>query len=262
MGYIALDKIKHQNFGFKSDSALSFASEWSFLPLSSVELHQHISHLPICFYKNGSNIQIGLPTGIYKDINVLIHPQNFKSLIANTPAVVKRYPFNVSKLNEDGDVVFLVLEDETSFEHVEDENILDSNGELAQRGKEYLAFMIELNKQFEIDSRAIELIDKFKLLTPMSIKVNNPDKDELLTTRDDLYRIDSEKLKNLSKDELYELHAVNGLEIIHASITSMKNINGLLKMAQYHETLKDKKEEKLDLDEYFKENNDTLNFDW
>jgi len=259
MGYIPLDKTKHQNFGFKSDTALKFAQEWSFLPLSSVELHQYISQVPICFQKQGDNFQLGLPTGLYEGTNVFIHPQNHKFLLSAVPAILRRYPFNASQVNADGKVVFLVLEEEKDFKHLTQDYILDSNGESTDRGKEYLSFLLQLNKQFEEDKKVVDLISSYDLLTPMNIQIKNSKDDTIVTTRGDLYQIDESRLKTLSGDELYELNALGAFHIIYASIISMKCINNLFNITQNHAKLKI---DEVDVDDFFAQNNDTISFDW
>ena len=84
--------------------------------------------------------------------------------------------------------------------------------------------------------KAIKVITDLNLLEEWKINIQTSEK-EIQTTKG-LFQIKRDGIKNLNKDELFELKESNGLELIYSHFCSQKNIHSFSKNNK-HDIIKD-----------------------
>ena len=72
-------------------------------------------------------------------------------------------------------------------------------------------------------NKAIKMITDLNLFEEWKIKVKTGDKE--IKTTDGLYQIKKDGIRNLNKEELFQLKESNGLELIYSHFYSQRNIS-------------------------------------
>ncbi len=239
--YIAVSKKDHKNYGYKFDKYFSFASEWNFIPISSAELLKFIAIYPVLFQKQQSSYQLGIPTGVGAN-NCLINPHDGKFLIEYVPAILRRYPFNLLK-NDNNEDILCVLADENGFKQLDEGFILEDTGELSEKGRGLVKFLGELNKNFLQDANTVKIIAELDLLVVVPFQLVDEKTNEVTILRDDLYKIDEARLLELGENDLTRLMKGGCLALIYGHLFSLNKLNLVVKICEAHKKLLDKKQE-------------------
>jgi len=258
--YTPLYKEHHKNFGIQLDEPFAFASQWTFIPVASIELAKIFMSYPVCFQKQGETYTLGIPTGIGK-VNCLVHPKTSKFLLPYVPGILRRYPFNILS-SQSNEPVLCVLESETGFALNQGKAIIDETGEFTEYGTELSTFIAHLNKSFEEDQKICAKLAELDLFTPLPINILEKETGEQHQFRDDLYRIDEHKLKQLSGDDLKSLMLIEGFALIYMHLISLFKLDniGILSNA-YLMAVQNSTSAIDNLDSFFKDDDDsTLSF--
>lgn len=261
-GYIPLSKASHKQFGFQADKPFEFAQNWPFIPVSSEELGKLLSFYPICFQKGEQGYQVGIPTGLGA-VNCLVHPQNGKFLLPYVPAILRRYPFNMLK-SEQGEPVLCVVDEEAGFAKGRGEAVIDAEGELSEKGQALVNFLNQLNRSFERVNAVCQQLDALGLLIPLPFQVKDEQSGDLKSVREDLYRVDEQRLNQLSAEDLHTLMSQGAFPVIYAHLFSLQKLDQVGAAAQAYAKLSSagKKAEVQDLDALFGEDDsDVLRFE-
>lgn len=254
--YTPLYKEQHKNFGIQLDEPFAFSYHWTFIPVASIELAKIFMSYPVCFQKQGNTYTLGIPTGIGK-VNCLIHPKTSKFLLPYVPGILRRYPFNILS-SQSKEPVLCVLKSETGFALNQGKAIIDETGEITKYGEELTTFITHLNKSFEEDQSVCEKLAELDLFTPLPINVLETETGEQHSFRDDLYRIDEHKLKQLSGDDLKSLMSIDGFSLIYTHLISLFKLDNIGILSNAYLMARQNPTSEIDnLDSFFKDDDDS-----
>lgn len=259
--YIALSKTAHSGFGYAAEKPFAFAGNWPFIPLSLAELGSVLPLYPICFQKTEAGFQVGLPTGL-GGVNCLLHPHNGRFLLPYVPAILRRYPFSLLK-NAEGQSVLCVLSEESGFSKGQGEAVISEAGELTHKGQALLDFLNNLTTSFEEAAKASAKLAELDLLVPLAVQFKDAQSGEVKTTREDLYRVDEQKLYQLSPEALKALVALGAMPLVYAHLFSLQRLNRISEAVQHFVKLNQQTAARVEnLETFFGEaDNDVLKFE-
>ncbi|MCI2282762.1 SapC family protein [Colwellia sp. MSW7] len=231
--YIALDCVAHQNlkvrnqygevFGGNSNHALVFPTEFE-------ALHREY---PIFFRHNETSGYYAICIlGFDKNENLFL--ENGHWAARSIPAMCMRGPFaiqltdNENSLQTDADPIVMVDLDNTRINPDIGESIFQAHGGYTPYFKEILQAMRKIHVGNQSTESFFAILDKFKLIEPIEIKVDLAEKGTYNIA--DLFTISRERLAALSSDELHELNSLGLLEHCFSVVSSAGNMSHLVNM--------------------------------
>ena len=225
---VELDREAHRDCRVSEGAALRYATTQNVLQIQASEVGQAACSFPVFLTRGPS-------TGIWALAAVLSLEQGSSLFVENgewtasyLPFGLQTYPLYLMKSpsSDKGYAVGVVGHD----------NVLAQDGGevlFDEAGKEsaYLQNvirMLEANLQNEAQTRLFaQRLEQLELLVPINIKVEY--KDGAVHTITGLHAIDEEKLRSLATAELQELNKNGYLLLTHAMLTSIFQLNTLIR---------------------------------
>lgn len=210
-----------QGFGYASHDALA-ALVIQELPKASQSLviafaEQQGTYFPVALlgHENGRNLYV---TG------------NEKWIGSYVPAQYRAYPFALAR-SEDGQQVLCVDEECGLINDEEGEIFLHEDGSLGKVVQDVMELLSQLNANRSATGLACAALQRHDLIKPwpISLKLNQGDREI-----QGIYRIDENKLNELSGDALIELRDVGALLVAYCQILSMQHLQTFADLAQAH----------------------------
>ncbi|MDO6712397.1 SapC family protein [Aliiglaciecola sp. 2_MG-2023] len=231
--YIALDCVAHQNlkvctqydevFGGNTNHALVFPTEFEVL-------HREY---PIFFRrKETSGYYAICILGFDKNENLFLENGNWAA--RSIPATFMRGPFalqlthNENALQTEAEPIVMVDLDNARINPDVGESIFQAHGGYTPYFKEILQAMRKIHVGNQSTESFFAILDKFKLIEPIEIKVDMAEKGTYNIA--DLFTISRERLAELCSDELHELNSLGLLEHCFSVVSSAGNMSHLVNM--------------------------------
>ena len=229
-----LSKSQHLHLKLKKTHQLKWAMNDNICELFIDELKHCTNFLPIAFIKN-NNLEnkeevkfklIGL-CGIVKNKNAFLN----ESMVWTgnyIPAIYRSYPFKIMIDKDNSEKKILCFDrDNDLFTEEENDNsstaLFDKDGGPSELLKKIIELMLSLENSMIKTNKAIKMITDLNLFEEWKIKVKTGDKE--IKTTDGLYQIKKDGIRNLNKEELFQLKESNGLELIYSHFYSQRNIS-------------------------------------
>lgn len=216
---------RHKNFKVKMIDNFSFVEK---VHLSSIMVHEFArasSIYPIVFLEDKENdkfrpvVMLGLEEGE----NLFV--QDGKWNASYVPAIIRRYPFALSK-NPDDDRFLICIDEESEFISEEDgQALFNEDGtpsEVIERVKKYLG---ELQKMDLFTEEFCKEMSSNNMFTPLNMKVKVENE---IKNVGGAYVINEERFNSLSDDKFLELRKKNYLPVIYSHLNSLAQIERLL----------------------------------
>lgn len=222
-----LSPAQHRDIYIRSNDNFLQASEDQLIPLVVQEVVDAATEFPVLFVKNSSTGEFTLVAmlGLKAQQNLYCSDESDQQYDANyAPLVLRNYPFY---LQQSAEQQFAVCIDELSplVNHDEGQKLFNDNDEQTDFLKNKAESLIKFVEQQHITKGFIQLLLEHDLLHPQKLTIRLNDNDPL--TIDGIYMVDQQRLENLD-DEVYSTLRKNGaLQIIHAHLMSMKQVNRL-----------------------------------
>lgn len=219
---ITLDN--HKELKVKQIDNFNFVKD---IHLASVMVHEFsrsAATYPIVFLEDKTNdkfrpvVMLGLEAGE----NLFI--QDGKWQASYIPAIVRRYPFALSKAQEDRYVI--CIDEESDFVSTEDgEPIFDENGEASKIIDRVKKYLTELQQMDLFTDKFCEDMKADNMFTPLNMKVRVGNE---IKNVSGAYVINEERFRDVSNDKFIELREKNYIPIIYSHLSSLAQIERLL----------------------------------
>jgi len=214
----------HGSMGFTpSERPFDFARDERAIPLTMVEFSGALHNYPIIF----SNIENPLPLAIVgiDEKNLFVGSDGNWVADSYVPTYLRCYPLAFA-MGGDGQVAVVVdqqadsVSDDPTFPFFDGDKVT-----------EHTEALMRLCAQYDAERRrTVDFCAKLRdlgLLTPLRATYTPPGKTEPEPLAEYI-GIDSERLNNLSKDEVFELHNAGYLSAIYLQLYSLENWNRLM----------------------------------
>ena len=221
---VLLNKEDHGNLGLsKMERPLDFAKDIKGVPLVVGELQSAQKYYPLVFSDFETPVLIAM-VGIIEDLNLFVDETGHWERNTYVPSYLRCYPFALARRpNDDYAVVF----DKSSQAVTEspDMPFFDGN-EMSEGIQERVDFCGQYNQERQRTNDFCKKVKELGLLNGQRVTQTMSDGEEVKIA--DYVTIDSQKLTELDKDVLHELHQDGSLSAIYAQLFSLENWNRLI----------------------------------
>ena len=243
----------------------SHTAQHTFVEININEITNVLSQNIIVFVKlDTGDFRLVALQGVFENENLFIN-ENGQWIGSYIPDKYKNYPFilqNVS-LKDNADIRKVLSFDMQSNLYVDTPQGLDTECKFFDENKQIdplvqkiLQNLENISQYTEMTNKAIELLHKYELLSPLGLKFDTTNDERVL--QQGIYKIDEQKLNALAPEILKELQEVHALSIAYAQMFSMSRVLTLKKLYDIKQEQKKVSIDNIDLDEFFKD--DKLNF--
>ncbi len=145
------------------------------------------------------------------------------------PAMIRRYPFALSKGSEDGRFVVCVDEASTLLSDTEGAPMFDDKGEPTQVIENVKRYLAELQQMDRMTQEFTRFLQSQNLLTPLNMRVNATAQARNITG---CYVINEERLNAFSDQLFLEVRGKGYLPAIYAHLMSLPQIERLIQLSK------------------------------
>lgn len=223
---ITLDQ--HRNKKIKPITNFDFAANFNLASIMVHEFSRASSTYPIVFLEDKERdefrpvVLLGLETGT----NLFVKEGKWDA--SYIPAIIRRYPFALAKVDETGERYTVCLDNDSDLiSNDEGLALFNDKGEpeeMMERVKQYLS---ELQQMERFTQDFCHFLGEHNLFTPLNMKVRQGDEIKDITG---CYVINEERLNGFSNDTFLRIREKNFLPPIYAHLVSLAQIERLLKL--------------------------------
>lgn len=215
----------HKDISVKMNGTYSFAKEVNSVPIVAAEFMAAAADSVIVFAGTEDAVFPAVLLGVETDRNDYINGDGAWTG-RYIPAFLRRYPFIFAQ-NLESDQLTLCIDE--SFEGVNStgkgERLFDSEGERSQYLETQLNFAAQYQNQFLRTKMFCDRLLELGLLEPAVANFTGDDSKPRRLSG--FYRIDREKLKGISPENLTEMFQNDELELCYVHLQSFNNIETL-----------------------------------
>ncbi|ABK44703.1 SapC family protein [Magnetococcus marinus MC-1] len=224
---VPVNRERHGHKKVRADNNFSFASHFHLAYLTMHEFARAASIYPVVFLEESQNdtfrpvALLGLEAGE----NLFVSAQG-EWLASYIPAIIRRYPFALTKAGDDRYVVCL---DEASSMINDDEGLplFDEQGEPTQVIENVRKYLGELQQMDQMTQAFTQFLQANNLLTPLNMRVNGSSGVRNISG---CYVINEERMNKFSNEKFLEVREKGFLPAIYAQLISLSQIERLASM--------------------------------
>lgn len=224
---VPINRDRHAKKKLKSVSNFVFAGELHLVGVDVSEFVRAAANYPIVFLEDRGDADGFRPVallGLQVGQNLFVGNEG-KWNAPYIPAMIRRYPFALSRTGEPD--IFSICVDENSELISESEGaaLFGDSGEPTEVIEEVKAFLSELHKMDVITREFCKYMAELNMFTPLNMRVSASS-----TVRDitGCYVFNEDRLNNLSQERYLELREKRYLTAVYAQLISLSQIDRLV----------------------------------
>lgn len=227
---VPVNRDRHAQKRVKQIDNYKFAQPFHIVSIMAHEFVRAAAIYPIVFIENRAEDTFRPVTllGLEPGENVFVDAAgNWQA--SYIPAIVRRYPFALSKAGEEG--VFTVCVDEGSPLVGDDEGmpLFDADGEPAEALENVKRYLGELQRMDAQTNAFCEFLVTHNMLTPLNVQLRQSDQVKNISG---CFVINEERLNNLSDELFLEMRQRGYLPSTFAHLGSLVQMECLLKLRE------------------------------
>jgi len=223
----AVSKERHATQFWKPYTSYAFAGKDTITPLVAQELPMAAMAIPVAFIQYEDVFVPVAVQGIVPGRNLLVDADG-RWLATYVPATYRGYPFTLA-VNDQGEQVLSIREDENVISSTEGERFFDDDGQPSERVQRVLSFLGQFAANRTLTQQICALLQKHELIQPWPITVKGGDREKAVQG---LFRIDEAALNALSGEAYLELRDAGALPLAFCQLLSMQHLPKLAKLAK------------------------------
>lgn len=226
-----LNKKVHGDYYIKNINGYKYTKETNSIYITVVEFIQSSCEYPIVFAKGkDEKIFPVVLIGLEKNKNLFVNDKG-EWETNYIPAYVRRYPFILATTeNSNNDFTICIDEEYLGFNtKKEGKALFDDNGNQQDYLKNAVDFLKEFQEQVTLTNLFCENLYKLDILETMQAKVELDTGDKY--NLGGFMGVNRDKLKKIPTEKILELFNTDQMELIYAHLSSLHNINNLIKRA-------------------------------
>ncbi len=223
----AVNKKRHLDWSIKAENNYDFAKNVNSVPLMAIEFPNAAEDYSIVFAGEGEELLPVVIMGVKEDQNLYVNDKGVWSA-QYIPAFVRRYPF-VFASGDQGKTLTLCLDESYTGCNQDNrgERLFDADGQQTQYLGKVLDFLQDYQNHYQRTQAFCRKLSELDLFEDMGAKFTLPSGEERTLTGFKV--INKEKFKAISQEDLAQLFANDGLELIYLHLQSLRNFNKVLK---------------------------------
>jgi SapC len=225
---VPVNKERHANFKVKPSTNFEFASKFHIAYVTMHEFVRAAATYPIVFLedKEADDFRPVVLMGLDVGENLFIGEDgNWEA--SYVPAMIRRYPFALTKVPDKDRYVVCVDEASDLLSETEGNAIFDEEGNPTQVIENVRQYLAELQQMDQLTHEFTKFLGTHNLLTPMNMRVNAADQVKNITG---CYVINEERLNNFSDSLFLEVRQSRYLPAIYAHLISLPQIERLVNL--------------------------------
>jgi hypothetical protein len=225
---VLLDRHRHKRV--RNTTQFDFAARFHIAYVTLHEFARAGATYPIVFLEDKPNdgfrpvVLMGLQSGE----NLFVGADGSWNA-SYIPAMIRRYPFALSKGSEDGRFVVCVDEASTLLSDTEGAPMFDDKGEPTQVIENVKRYLAELQQMDRMTQEFTSFLQSQNLLTPLNMRVNATAQARNITG---CYVINEERLNAFSDALFLEVRGKGYLPAIYAHLMSLPQIERLVQLSK------------------------------
>jgi hypothetical protein len=237
-----ISKQNHVDLSVKLGNDYSFAKSINSAPLMAIEFPNAAADYAIVFAGADGEVIPVIVLGI-EDNNLYV-TEDGGWTDRYIPAFIRRYPFVFSSPSAEGKST-LCIDEEFSGCNREGigERLFDSQGEQTQYLQNMLGFLQQYQAHFQRTQIFCKRLKEYNLLEPALARLTLPSGEQ--RSIGGFSRINRDRLKSLTDEQLLILAKTEELELIHLHLYSLRNFSTIAKREGNIEGLEETKEQSL-----------------
>ncbi len=221
---------RHRQKRVRNTTQFDFASRFHIAYVTLHEFARAAATYPILFLEDK-------PNDGFRPV-VLMGLQNGENLFVGTdgawsasyiPAMIRRYPFALSKGSEEGRFIVCVDEASSLLSDTEGAPMFNEKGEPTEVLENVKRYLSELQQMDRITQEFTRFMQSHNLLTPLNMRVKAAPQARNITG---CFVINEERMNTLSDSFILEVRAKGYLPAIYAHLISLPQIERLVQLSQ------------------------------
>jgi len=225
---IPVNKERHANFKVKPSADFEFASKFHIAYVTMHEFVRAAATYPIVFLedKQADDFRPVVLMGLDAGENLFIDSEG-QWEASYVPAMIRRYPFALTKVPDEDRYVVCVDEASDLLSETEGNAMFDEQGNPTQVIENVRRYLAELQQMDQLTRDFTKFLGTHNLLTPLNMRVNAADQVKNITG---CYVINEERLNNFSDQLFLEVRQSRYLPAIYAHLISLPQIERLVNL--------------------------------
>ena len=222
---VPVNKDRHAGKKIRMSNDFGFASKFHVAYITLHEFSRAASIYPVVFLEDKASdefrpvVLMGLDAGE----NLFIDSQG-QWAASYIPAIIRRYPFALTKAPEADRFIVCVDEASNLISDTEGASMFDEQGNPTQVIENVKRYLSELQQMDQMTHEFSKFLVQNNLLTPLNMRVNAADQVRNITG---CYVINEERLNNFSDAKFLEVRQKGYLPAIYAHLISLSQIERL-----------------------------------
>lgn len=227
---VPINKEQHKDLKVKTIEGFDYAKDFHIASLMVHEFARAASVYPIVFIEDKAQDEFRpvVLLGLDEGENLFVGSDG-KWSASYVPAIIRRYPFALAKMNEEGQYTVCIDEGSDTVSREEGKPLFDDSGELTEVVDNVKRYLGELQQMEVFTQEFCTNLAHQNLFTPLNMRVRQDNQVKNITG---CYVVNEERLNNLSDSKLLDLRQRRYLAPIYAHLTSLAQIERLSQLKE------------------------------
>lgn len=222
---VPVNNEQHKDLKIKSIDGFGYAREFHIASLMVHEFARAASVYPIVFIEDKTKDEFRpvVLLGLNEGENLFVGADG-KWQASYVPAIIRRYPFALAKLNDDGQYTVCIDEESETVSRKEGKPLFDDKGEPTDVIDNVKRYLGELQQMEAFTQEFCKYLAQQNLFTPLNMRVRQDNQVKNITG---CYVLNEERLNSLSDTAILDVRTRRYLAPIYAHLTSLAQIERL-----------------------------------
>lgn len=222
---VPVNKEQHKDFKIKSIDGFGYARDFHIASLMVHEFARAASVYPIVFIEDKAKDEFRpvVLLGLTEGENLFVGADG-KWQASYVPAIIRRYPFALAKINDDGQYTVCIDEESETVSRKEGKPLFDNKGEPTEVIENVKRYLGELQQMEVFTQEFCKYLAQQNLFTPLNMRVRQDNQVKNITG---CYVVNEERLNSLSDSAVLDIRTRRYLAPIYAHLTSLAQIERL-----------------------------------
>ena len=223
---VPINRERHASKKIKQATGFGFASGFHLAYVTIHEFARAAAIYPIVFLedKEADEFRPVVLLGLEAGENLFVATDG-KWQASYVPAIIRRYPFALSRTEEQDRFTICIDEDSELVNDAEGAALFDDKGEPTEVIENVKRYLAELQQMDVITRDFCKYMAEHNMFTPLNMRVRDTDRVKNITG---CYVINEERLNNLSDERHLELRTKRYLPAVYAQLISLAQIERLV----------------------------------
>lgn len=226
---VPVTKAKHGKTKVKASNSFAFARDLHVAYITSQEFVRAATTYPIVFIEDGNNASGFRPVvlmGLQAGQNLFVGEDGTWQA-SFVPAIVRRYPFALTKAADSDDYLVCIDEGSELVNKKEGAALFNADGEPTEVVENVKRYLAELQQLDQLTNKFCETLSSQNLFTPLNMRVGDG---AALRNITGCYIVNEQRLNGLSGERFTQLRESGYLAQIYAHLISLGQMERLVKM--------------------------------